>query len=288
MNNLKRYVYDAVQYTKHKILRRPIVLKANYDNKIKKPEATVVFLHGIAATSATWKGTTQQFSKDPSLKNVRLITLDLLGFGKSLRPDWLNYNYEDFDRALDRTFKKLHIKSPLILVGHSMGGLIAAHYAAEFSYTANLIGLILVSPPVLMSNDLAKLPDKIYAQSYGALNKLAKEEPAVEVIGKFVQRYSSFRSDYLTTAAFGKSMDAVILNRQNYHTFTKIKLPTLIIHGRFDPLVMRSNLKRVAERNRHVRYVGVLGHHDISANKRTKILTEIKRLLKEEHVHKIV
>ncbi len=288
MNKLKRYVYDAAHYTKHKILRRPIVLKAIYDTKTKKPDATVVFLHGIAATSSTWRHTIQQFSKDSELKNVRLLALDLLGFGKSLRPDWLNYNYEDYDRALDRTFKKLHIKSPIILVGHSMGGLIAAHYAAEFPYSANLIGLILVSPPILMSNELARLPDKIYAKSYGSLNKLAKEEPAVEVIGNFVQRLSSFRSDYLTTSAFGKSMDAVILNRQNYRMFSKIKLPTLIIHGRFDPLVMRSNLKRVAEHNRHIRYVGVLGHHDISVAKRAKMLTEIKRLLKEEHVHKVI
>lgn len=267
----------------HRFLRRPIYLKPVYDNKIKNPRLTVVFLHGISATSETWRITFRDFSKDPSLKNVRLVALDLLGFGKSLQPNWLDYDYLDYDKALDNTFKKLKISGPIVLVGHSMGSLIAAHYATGYNHSADLVRLILVSPPVLMSEELAKFPDKAYTKSYGSLSKLAKDEPAMEVVANLIQRFSSFSSKYIKTPAFGRSMENVILNHHNYGTFRKIKIPTLIIHGHFDPLVMRSNLKRVAENNpKHVRFVSVMGHHDVSSNKRSKILIELKQVLREQ------
>ncbi len=55
--------------------------------KVQHPKLTVVFLHGISATSETWRNTLRQLSKDPDLTEVRIIALDLLGFGKSLRAD---------------------------------------------------------------------------------------------------------------------------------------------------------------------------------------------------------
>lgn len=266
----------------HKILRQPIRLKATYDSRTKDPRLTVIFLHGISATSSTWRTTIRQFTKNPDLENVRFITLDLLGFGASLQSKWLDYDYDDYDRALDSALKHLKVTGPVVLVGHSMGSLIAADYAVNFQPSVDLVHLILISPPVLMSEELAKLPDKVYTKSYGSLHRLAKDEPVMEVIANFIQRFSSFSSKYIKTPAFGRSMDNIILNHHNYRTFTKIKVPTLIIHGHFDPLVMRSNLKRIAEHNpRYISFISVMGHHDISAQKRSKMLIELKKVLRE-------
>lgn len=268
----------------HRFLRRPISMRPLFDNKIKNPRLTVVFLHGISATAKTWQTTFRQFSKNPDLKGVRFIALDLLGFGKSLRTDWLDYDYLDYEEALERSLKRLKVTGPITLVGHSMGSLIAADFTVNHQSAYNITNLILVSPPVLMSEELAKLPDKVYTKSYSSLYRLAKDEPAIEVVANFVQRFSSFSSKYIKTPAFERSMDNIILNPHNYQTYTKIKLPTLIIHGHFDPLVMRSNLKKVAAANPNVRFVSVIGHHDVSAQKRNKMLIELKRILREQHV----
>jgi len=266
----------------HKILHHPIRLRTAYDSKTKNPRLTVVFLHGISATSDTWRTTIRQFVVNPDLKAVRFIALDLLGFGLSLQSEWLKYNYREYDHALDVTLKRLKIRGPVVLVGHSMGSLIAADYAVHSHPSVNLAGLILVSPPILLSEELAKLPDKAYTKSYSSLHHLAQDEPVMEVIANFIQRFSSFSSKYIKTPAFGRSMDNIILNQHNYQTFTKLRIPTLIIHGHFDPLVLRSNLKRVAEANpKYVKFVSVMGHHDISTQKRNKILIELKRILRE-------
>ena len=265
----------------HRFLHRPIRLKVALDNKVKHPQLTVIFLHGISATSSTWRATIRQFSNNPDLANVRLIAFDLLGFGKALQANWLNYNYLDYERALEKSLRKLKITSPVVIVGHSMGSLIAADFCVNYRPDFKIAGLILVSPPVLMPEELAKLPDKVYIKSYGALYKLAHEEPAIEVVANFVQRFSNFSSRYIKTPAFERSMENIILNPHNYKTFTQLKTPTLIIHGHFDPLVMRSNLKHVATDNPKVRFVSVIGHHDISTQKRNKILIELKRILRE-------
>ena len=283
MTKFSRKLYNFRTHFTHRILHLPVKLKVNSDNRLKNPALTVIFLHGISATSRTWQATVRELSKDPRFHKVRIITLDLLGFGKSLQADWLDYDYDDYNKALNSAIKRLKISSPLVLVGHSMGALIAANYSVNYHYDCDLVSLILVSPPVLMADELAHLPDKVYTKSYSALSHLAEQEPAVSVIANFIQRFTSFRSQYLKTPAFAKAMENVVLNHSNYRTFTKIKLPTLIIHGHFDPLVMRSNLKRVAAVNSsHLRYVSVMGHHDISSNKRAKIYAELNRILKEE------
>lgn len=278
-----RKSYNFFATLKHRFFHIPIRLKVAYDRKVKHPELTAIFLHGISATSNTWHTTLKQFSHNPDLKNVRLVALDLLGFGKSLQAAWLDYDYLDYAKALNVALKKLKISSPIVIVGHSMGSLIAADYAANYPEHQPLVGLILVSPPVLMAYELAKLPDKVYTKSYSALHKLAEDEPALEVVANFVQRFSSFNSSYIKTPAFGRSMENVILNHRNYQTFTKLKVPTLIIHGHFDPLVMGSNLRHAVKANpTYLRYVSVMGHHDVSASKRTKILIELKRILREQ------
>ena len=278
---LTQKLYNFATWVWHKCFRIPVRFKATYDRKVKKPELTVVFLHGISATSDTWRTTLKQLARDPDLEKVRLVALDLLGFGKSLRADWLDYDYLDYDQALDQALKHLRVKTPVVLVGHSMGSLIAADYATNFHPNVELAELVLVSPPVLMAEELARLPDKAYTKTYGSLHKIATEVPAADVLAHLVQRFSSFSSTYIRTAAFAKSMEQVILNRKNYQTYTKIRIPTTIIHGHFDPLVMRSNLKRAAKQNsRYITYVSVIGQHDISVGKRAKILAEIKKVLK--------
>ena len=265
-----RTPYDWLTWFWYKALRHhKIKMHVSHDITLGQPNLTVVFLHGIAATSEGWRRSIGQIVKGGELDNVRLVALDLLGFGRSLHANWLDYDYLEYDLALERTLKKLKVKTPLVLVGHSMGALITADFVANFKHKFDLARVILVSAAPSRPNSFT-------------LHRLAGEEPAVDVIARLIQRFSSFRSNYLKTRAFDRSMQNIILNPHNFQTFTKLRVPTLIIHGRFDPLVVRSNLIKASKGNpAYIKYISVLAHHDITSNKRVKIVAELKKAQKE-------
>ena len=161
--------YNFWTYLFYKTFNKKLKLKVGLKRKVKNPALTVIFLHGISANSSTWKTTFSELEKDMNLNRVNLISLDLLGFGKSLKADWLDYNYFDYTEALKNSLKSLKLKTPVILIGHSMGSLILADFVKNSSLTylknLNLKNLVLISPPVLKSKDLASLPDKFYLKS---------------------------------------------------------------------------------------------------------------------------
>src|SRR5690606_18635077 len=79
----------------------------------------------------------------------RVISIDLLGFGGSVAPPKTRFTLEDHVDSLSRTLGSLRLRSPFILVGHSMGSLISSRYAATHPW--RLSRLVLVSPPIYVS-----------------------------------------------------------------------------------------------------------------------------------------
>jgi pimeloyl-ACP methyl ester carboxylesterase len=82
-----------------------------------------VFLHGWADTASTF-----QFLVDAFAADHAVVALDWRGFGGSEwfgTPYWFPDYYADLDALLD----VVHPDAPALLVGHSMGGNIAASYA---------------------------------------------------------------------------------------------------------------------------------------------------------------
>jgi pimeloyl-ACP methyl ester carboxylesterase len=73
----------------------------------------------------------------------RILRYDLYGQGLSDRPHTV-YDSDLFDRQLDQLLARLGIRGTIDLVGHSMGGLIAATYAAR--HPERIESLTLIAP----------------------------------------------------------------------------------------------------------------------------------------------
>ena len=84
----------------------------------------IVLIHGFLENATMWKEITPQLTK----KN-RVITIDLLGHGKS---DCLGYTHsmELFAETIEAVLKHLRIRK-CILIGHSLGGYVALAFAEK-------------------------------------------------------------------------------------------------------------------------------------------------------------
>lgn len=97
----------------------------------------LVFLHGTWNDGTQWIPVIEHLSQD-----YHCFALDLLGFGESECPK-LHYSIQLQVECLWEYFNALHV-SEVYLIGHSVGGWIAASYALQ--YPEQVQGLILLSP----------------------------------------------------------------------------------------------------------------------------------------------
>lgn len=108
----------------------------------------VVLLHGFLSSSEYWKEVSAIISR-----HHRVITVDLLGFGESPKPRGSAYDYDAHLASLHRTLNH-HGITQYVLVGHSMGALLALRYATL--YSQHMMRLILVNMPITLSKKQAK------------------------------------------------------------------------------------------------------------------------------------
>lgn len=226
----------------------------------------LILLHGFLSSGHYWSGITSNLDK-----HYRVITIDLLGFGKSPKPKWSDYSLETHAEAVAATIYKILGATPFVIVGHSMGALIAGEVAnrlpigrirklvlmnmpvfrtsvearATFSETGRLYRTLLYSPlgralwPII--NISAKIPIvRIAARSY-------KTAVASSSHNIHASRTRSFRNTIETTNSIE------VLNALN--------VPTLLVHGEYDrPIYLRNILNFVFSEHIELKCVNT-GHH---------------------------
>ena len=109
----------------------------------------VVLIHGLGASGRYWRDVAQLLSAD-----LRLLAPDLLGFGRSPWPQ-LDYRIGDHLDALDGLLELPEVgKDPLVLVGHSLGSILALAWAGR--HPGRFAGLLLIGFPLYRSPEEAR------------------------------------------------------------------------------------------------------------------------------------
>lgn len=104
---------------------------------------TVVLLHGFLSSSRYWSKVSELLEQD-----YKVIAIDLLGFGDSPKPRRSKYDYQAHIDAINRTLAEQNITVPFMLVGHSMGALIALRYS--IIHEERVQRLMLVNMPIML------------------------------------------------------------------------------------------------------------------------------------------
>lgn len=225
------------------------------------PRATMVFLHGLGASNKMWQSTIKNLDK-----RIRTVSVDLIGFGRSVKPTWIDYTLDNQVKSLHWTLSKKGLfltKEPLVLIGHSMGSLVAMKFAIRYPDVASQ--LVLISPPIYKDLEKQKsayqtLLFKIY-QAIGSDGKLL--DNALSLIdGHFTWDYDDSKA---SLSAVQNSLEKSIMNDPLFEQALRLKTPTLIYFGKFDPLVPSDSLKEIDQFNPRVKIVEKLGAHTIKS-----------------------
>lgn len=100
---------------------------------------TVVLMHGKNFTGAYWEGTARQLQAG----GYGVLIPDQIGFGKSSKPTTYQYSFAALAKNTHGLMSHLKI-SDAIIVGHSMGGMLATRFA--LMYARDVRALLLVNP----------------------------------------------------------------------------------------------------------------------------------------------
>ncbi len=117
----------------------------------------MVLLHGLTANGSCWTLIAHELEGE-----YDVIMPDFRGHGKSSAPDY-GYRYEDHASDVVGLIHGLGI-SPPILIGHSMGGLVAAVVASH--YPALIRGLVLADPTFIDSRRQREIRDSDVADQH--------------------------------------------------------------------------------------------------------------------------
>ena len=239
-----------------------LVLKKTHDfSSSKEPKLAAIFIHGIASDSSTFNQALKYLESRKSLNDVRFITFDLLGSGKSYKSDDLNYDYHDQLSALHNSIANLKLDIPLVLVGHSLGTLIVAKYASE--HKNDVKKLILISLPVYTKQDF--------------------ENPAFETAIKLFKDAIALRNrKILEDKAFINSMEKIALNRQNYQMLQGLETPAIMIYGNRDQIIAPHNLPTLLKANKNLKAIKTEGKHGVTRDKFSELAKSLEEVLNAE------
>jgi len=216
----------------------------------------VVLVHGIASSTTTFTNVIPLL-----VPRHRVVAVDLLGFGASPSPANAAYTVEEHVDCLERTLDALELER-FILVGHSLGSLIAARYAATHADAVR--GLVLVSPPVYLPPEAFGDPVErtamgLYLRAYEFLrsNKrftirnaalLSRLSPIKDVLDVNERNWR----------AFTLSLEHAIETQSAVSDIAAVTAPVQLVYGTLDPFLMPGGL-RIVEQMRHVSVHRVAG-----------------------------
>ena len=256
MVNLRRAASDFV----HHYLRVPYTLHTKQYQNPKKPRATFVFVHGIGNTLHSWDEVIALMPKD-----VRIIAVDLLGFGKSPKPTWAMYNAKTQARSLGITLLGRRIAQQPIIVGHSLGALVSVDVAKRYSLLPSR--LVLCSPPFYSPEVVGKglkssddMLREIYRVARKYPDKLSKYAPLAVKLG-LANKTLSITED--NVPSYLAALEASIINQTSLEDVARLKIPIDIFYGAFDPVVIKKHITKLAKENDNIIATRLMAGHEI-------------------------
>ncbi|HEY0171530.1 MAG TPA: alpha/beta hydrolase [Pyrinomonadaceae bacterium] len=201
---------------------------------------TVVLLHGKNFSGAYWATTIKALTE----AGYRVVAPDQIGFGKSSKPGSYQFTFQALASNTRSLLDSLRVER-FALVGHSMGGMLAARMA--LMYPARVERLALVNPIGLEDWKLVapyRTVEENFAQEMRATPESIREYQRVNYFGgEWKPEYDALTEilagwtrhpDYRRVAWDAALTSDMIFTQPVVYEFGQIKTPTLLVIGQRD------------------------------------------------------
>lgn len=201
---------------------------------------TVVLLHGKNFSGAYWAPTIKALTA----AGYRVVAPDQIGFGKSSKPAAYQFTFHALAANTRALLDSLRVER-FALVGHSMGGMLAARMA--LMYPERVERLALVNPIGLEDWKLVapyRTVDENFAQEMRATPESIKEYQRVNYFGgEWKPEYDALTEilagwtrhpDYRRVAWNAALTSDMVFTQPVLYEFGRIKTPTLLVIGQRD------------------------------------------------------
>ena len=220
---------------------------------------TIVLLHGFLGSSTYWSRLA------PLLIHAgyRVLAIDLLGFGKSPKPETAQYDYAEHIRFIDTALRQYGVNTPFILIGHSMGAVLAKRFA--LAYQSSVKRLILLHPPLYYSESEAKA----VLRDTSMLYRFLLESRYRDVAWSIISRAKVLKIASHTKRSREYSLYNIIEKAEALSDLIQLRTKTLLVIGLKDRPQYRSNIKRLAVPDAISVEYRDLSHHSPLKNPKT-------------------
>jgi len=248
-----------------------------------EPKAVLILVHGLAEHSGRYLDFAEYFCGE----GFAVYALDHPGHGKSAGVRCHIDAFDHFTSTLRQyveTAKQAHKNVPRVLVGHSMGGLIAASYL--IGRQRDFVAAVLSGPAIQAPQPpsaFAKFVLRILARMFPRLGVLQLDSNGVSRDPDVVRRYDEdplvFRGKVTVrlAAEVFKAMDCVAAQAG------AITLPLLIMHGGSDCLASvdgsRQLHRSIRSAEKKITIYEGLYHEIFNEPERMAVLTDMKSWL---------
>ena len=202
---------------------------------------TAVLLHGKNFCGATWEGTIDALSK----AGYRVVVPDQIGFCKSSKPANYQYSFQQLAHNTRAVLAELGIEQTIV-IGHSMGGMLAARYALQYPDATQ--ALVMVNPLGLEDWKAKGVPyrtvDAWYANELKtSFDSIKKYQLDTYYAGQWKPEYDRwvamgagmYLGEGKERVAWNQALTYDMIHTQPVvHEFGNIKTPTLLLIGERD------------------------------------------------------
>ncbi|SKB83136.1 alpha/beta fold hydrolase [Dyadobacter psychrophilus] len=247
--NLENYDYPfPVSFLEFESQGEPLRMAYMDIKPAKANGKSIMLLHGKNFNGAYW----EQTAKALSDKGYRVIIPDQIGFGKSSKPAHFQYSFHELAANTKRVLDELKI-TKIIVLGHSMGGMVATRFAVMYPET---VEKFILENPIGLEDYKLKVPyqsvDKWYQSELKSdANSIKNYQLTSYYDGKWKPEYSrwvnllagwTLNKDYPRIAWNSALTYDMIYTQPVCYDFDKIKAPTLLIIGQRDRSAVGKNL----------------------------------------------